>query len=227
MDYIPPLRSEKTLEFYQNALLLNLLHLFKTRFPGEGRQQFFDTILLPLRDLRISGDKKLEEAYTLPSIGKYQLFIIACAYWIEMDRALREGRREDAWSFCMDASYYLGGANASSQTVEENPVEIVHALEQARSELGKNAARAKHLPWENVRAEAVRLAAERGAAGKTWASYSQMAKDIKEEVLKYAGKQGLRMSVERAPATITSYLKSEDRLQAFIRKKNTTATGTR
>jgi hypothetical protein len=227
MDYTPPSRSERTLEFSHNLLLLNLAQLFKGFFPGETNDDFFRTILGPLRVLGIGGDQKLAEAHVVRYIQKYEFFLIACAYWVELDLALRKGERETAWSFCMDASYYCAAAKTISETAEVNPADVTDQLEEARSELGKLAARAKDKPWEIVRAKAVELIDGLGSAGKTWPSYRQMATAIRDEVLGFAAAHGVTMSVDRATTTISEYLKEAEHLQAFIRKKTTTPAGTR
>jgi len=226
MDHIRHSRSEKTVEFYHKELAVDLFRLFKEISPSADGQQFFNTIIKPLKRSRTSGDQALAKSQSLPDVGKYEWFIISCAYWIELMRALRENKREEAWSFCMDAYYYCATAKASSNTAKRNVVEI-DPLKKARSELGRKAAHAKDLPRANVRAKAICLISERGDKGETWSSYSQMAKDIKEEVMKYAKEQGVSLSLERATATISGYLKRKTSLQNFIRKKSTTLTGRR
>jgi hypothetical protein len=227
MDYNTTARSRKTLEFFQKTLLLDLISLFKDRFPAEESENFFRNVLLPLRKLKMSRDEELEQVHGLPEDGKNNLFLISCAYWIESDHALRNGDRELAWSFCLDATSYCAAARSEPKIASEDPIHKVDVLGQARTELGRQAAKARDVPRAKVRSKAIQLIEERGKAGEKWPSRWKMALAIKPEIMSYAARLGVGMSADRAQATIAEYLKAADHLSKFIKKKPTTLAGRR
>lgn len=222
-----PAHPKKTLEFYHDELAIHLLRFYKEKFPKSSSEEFFKTILRPLKRLQADGDMHPELANYGPNTDRYQLFVISCSYWVQSTTSLREGDREDAWSFCLDAYFYYAKAQTSSNSSEQNPVEIIDSLKMARSELGKKAARAKDERRARVRAMAVQLATERGSEGRLWPSYAQLAKEIKGAVLKYANEQGLTLSQDRATVTITEYLKRASDVHRLISKDSAPPTGKR
>lgn len=180
-------RGERTTEYLCNLVIKELVQIFLSSSPELSKEMFMQNIYYPARSENAGGDTMLK-FFKDQNEGKLNvayLIQISCAYCVQAQAANAINKQHLAKSYLMDANLYLGMASAS---MTSNP-----QVAQLREFVGKDArsTNARHSvsvsvdPWHKTKDEAMRLIRESAKAGDRWATPSEAATTIAEDVEKF------------------------------------------
>lgn len=192
-------REQWTPKYLSGLALEELLQILQACAPGVDREVFKQKIYLPMCRAGVDGDVT---AHTLRSENEGKLNLahllqISCAYCIQALAADAEDKQQLARSYLMDAFLYLGMAKTGMSS--EPQVKLLQDA-VAKDALTTNARRsvsASIAPMHRAEAEARRLILERARAGDRWATPSEAAKAIADEVEQFLTRETPRRFLTR------------------------------
>lgn len=212
-------RKEKTLEFYiDRALPTNLAHAFLQLTEGSTVEDFYHTILIPMALNGESGDKLLERAnQQTGGVNAGDILLIACGYLSEAKAALKKGDRKTAWSAAMDAMAYCAQTKSASNYVMDLSSAFAAEVQQERTRMATHASKAKHRPYKEVEAEAVRIVLKMGQDGRTWDSATAAVTEIIDRLRTVASDNKMEFKAEDGGIkTIAGYLRNMPELAPYF-----------
>lgn len=212
-------RKEKTLEFYiDRALPTNLAYAFLQITEGKTVEDFYREILIPMALKGESGNALLKRAYQqTDGVNVGDILLIACGYLSEAKAALTKGDRKSAWSAAMDAMAYCGQTKNASHYVLDLSGAVAEEVQRLRTRMATRASEAKHRPYKEVEAEAVRIVLKMGQDGRTWDSATAAVTEIIDRLRTVAGDNGLEFKAEDGGIkTIAGHLRKVPELAPYF-----------
>lgn len=224
-EIIRPSRDKLTLEFISEILYSKLSNNFLETNPGKNISDFQNHFMASLLDCdgeigdNIIDEYKANELTDKSKDTPYAPILISCAYFSQALTAMKNGKRELAWSYMTDASYWCGVLLAS-QDLEELRVKTIDATKKNTAKQG-GIARAE-VKYGKLKEEAYRLAKDECPKGKGWQSRSQAARTITPKMLEFSINQKEPLSDHQAGKTIYEWLKDMPESDKYFPKKNGT-----
>ena len=196
-------REELTPQFLCASVLDRLVEVFLFFFPESNRDDFLEFYYPMTRREFADGDEavKFWKDQNKGELSSRQLVLISCSYCCQVEAANAMDNQDLAKSCLVDAHFYLGMARAAMSSAPQ----VAHLKEsvakEARSTNAKHSVSVRNDPWQKTKEEAMRLIRELAKAGCRWATPSEAARTIAEDVAKFLsnfkpkkqrGFQGLR-----------------------------------
>lgn len=178
-------RERRTPQYLCASVLEELVQIFLHCSPESDREIFMQRIYQPTR-LENPGGDTMVKFWKDQNEGKLHLvhlIQISCAYCVQAANLMNKPPL--ARSYLMDAHLYLGMARAGMTSAPQ----VAHL----RAAIAKEALKANALssvsisvdPWRKTKAEACRLIRELAQDDRRWATPSEAARAIAEQVEKF------------------------------------------